>query len=486
MPRNVQVSAGPTKAFFVRMLTKDIELADAILDLLDNCVDGILRRRAAEAKATKKAQKLLKPTKRPYKEFWADIEATPEGFVIHDNCGGIPEKIAEKYAFMLGRPDPERDADLETVGMYGIGMKRAIFKMGLSSVVTSHPVGEDSYKVVIPPEWLVDDHDWDLDLVEADQELEEYGTRIEVTDLHPGIRRQFEEDSDFLKNLVDRIGEHYSVILGKGFQITVNGTEVPPAELTILAPGELGTSGGPAVEPYLFLGNVDGVDVELAVGFYRPLATENELDDEIKVRRSREMAGWTVICNDRVVLYNDKSQMTGWGTATVPGYHNQFISIAGVVYFRSKDSAKLPLNTTKRGLDTSSEVYLTVLDYMREGLKKFTTFTNWWKRREEETEGQFGSLEQLAPRDVLTVAKRLGTDKFTRVAKANVKDGRRYSPNLPKPTNREQNARICFAAAIKDIELVAEYYFGDRDVDRADIGKKCFEESLELAKDQRR
>ena len=37
------INAGPTKRFFVEMLTRDIELADAILDLLDNCVDGIVR-----------------------------------------------------------------------------------------------------------------------------------------------------------------------------------------------------------------------------------------------------------------------------------------------------------------------------------------------------------------------------------------------------------------------------------------------------------
>ena len=41
MPNNTIIKAGPTKAFFVRMLTRDIELADAILDLLDNCVDGV-------------------------------------------------------------------------------------------------------------------------------------------------------------------------------------------------------------------------------------------------------------------------------------------------------------------------------------------------------------------------------------------------------------------------------------------------------------
>ncbi len=35
----------PTKEFFVGMLTRDIELSDAILDLLDNCLDGVVRQK---------------------------------------------------------------------------------------------------------------------------------------------------------------------------------------------------------------------------------------------------------------------------------------------------------------------------------------------------------------------------------------------------------------------------------------------------------
>lgn len=38
-----KVDARPVKSFFVSMLTRDISLYDAILDLLDNCVDGIVR-----------------------------------------------------------------------------------------------------------------------------------------------------------------------------------------------------------------------------------------------------------------------------------------------------------------------------------------------------------------------------------------------------------------------------------------------------------
>ena len=48
MPTNKYepVEAKPVKSFFVEMLTRDIDLVDAILDLLDNCVDGILRLRS--------------------------------------------------------------------------------------------------------------------------------------------------------------------------------------------------------------------------------------------------------------------------------------------------------------------------------------------------------------------------------------------------------------------------------------------------------
>ena len=38
----------PSKSFFVDMLTRDIELKDALLDLLDNCMDGVVRQRSSQ------------------------------------------------------------------------------------------------------------------------------------------------------------------------------------------------------------------------------------------------------------------------------------------------------------------------------------------------------------------------------------------------------------------------------------------------------
>src|SRR5687767_12638412 len=83
------VDASPVKSFFVLMLTRDISLEDAILDLLDNCVDGILR-----SKKKKKGSE-------PYAGFKAEIEFNRDTFTIQDNCGGIPWDL-HAYAFRMG------------------------------------------------------------------------------------------------------------------------------------------------------------------------------------------------------------------------------------------------------------------------------------------------------------------------------------------------------------------------------------------------
>ena len=49
-------------------------------------------------------------------------------------------EIATKYAFNFGRnPSEHTDADTEAgIGIYGIGMKRALFKMGRRFDIQSH------------------------------------------------------------------------------------------------------------------------------------------------------------------------------------------------------------------------------------------------------------------------------------------------------------------------------------------------------------
>src|SRR5437773_4650901 len=138
--------AVPTKRFFVSMLTRDIDLKDAILDLVDNCLDGALRSAGANEV--------------DYARHSIGIQVAETGFKIADDCGGIPREIAKNYAFKMGRERAdERDGETETIGMYGLGMKRAIVKMGRNAVVRSFNQ-QDKFRVPISSDWL-EQPNWD-------------------------------------------------------------------------------------------------------------------------------------------------------------------------------------------------------------------------------------------------------------------------------------------------------------------------------------
>lgn len=465
------VAASPSKAFFVEMLTRDIGLTDAILDLLDNCIDGILRQLK-----DKESAESLDPDK-PYDGYCAKITATPEEFSITDNCGGIPRNIAIDKAFRLGRSieDLERDKDIATIGMYGIGMKRALFKMGRHSKVTSQHSG-DAYCVEIPPEWLDNDENWDLELINTHGSLDSDGTSITVKSLHSSIAHQFDKNGHvFLTDLKNEIANLFAPIIRKGFKVSLNEETISPVSLDILFPKDFELD--LAIQPYAYKATVENVDIELAVGFYRELASEAELDSERQIPRRTDNAGWTIICNDRVVLHRDKTPMTGWGMRQVPKYHTQFIAIAGVVRFSSNDSLKLPLNTTKRGLDTSSSIYWHTLDRMMEGLKKFTDFTNQWKGQESETTRYF---KDMAPKDVTEVAASIPQNVWNKVRKS---DGEQFTPKLPTPPRDELKRRITFLRTKEEVARVGEYLFDDAQAKPAEIGNRCFEDVLKKAKE---
>ena len=126
------------------MLTRDIALIDSIMDLIDNCIDGVHRQLKKEK--SKKDQYI-------YKGYHAEITLNEKEFTLKDNCGGIPLEVAKHYAFRMGRSEEYHDDDnLETLGMYGIGMKRAIFKIGLKADVTTWHE-KNIYKVTIPENW---------------------------------------------------------------------------------------------------------------------------------------------------------------------------------------------------------------------------------------------------------------------------------------------------------------------------------------------
>jgi hypothetical protein len=233
------------------------------------------------------------------------------------------------------------------------------------------------------------------------------------------------------------------------------------------------------VRPYIYRAEKDGVSVFLAVGFTRPIISKEQADAELEeTQYSTIDAGWTIICNDRAVVYCDKTALTGWGTAGIPRYHTQFIAISGIVEFTSKNPKDLPTTTSKRGIDTSSELFIHVKDKMQEGMKIFTSFTNQWKGNATAAKAFISKQSTL---DVPVLRQKLKEVKFTKV-QGGLK-GEKSTPKLPKPPKEKDDMKkITFSRRETEVSEVSEYLFRDPDKKASRVGEKCFELLLNEAR----
>ena len=460
IPKKEDIDISPGKSFFVHMLTRDIALSDAILDLLDNCVDGILR------------AKIASDGDKPYSNYWAKITIAKDQFILEDNCGGIPWEN-RSYAFKLGRPADYINSQDSTIGTYGIGMKRAIFKMGENAVIHTK-TKTHAYKVSVNKPWLTSDS-WKLPLEEEEDQME-VGTKIIVSELLEGVKDQF-SDKSFLLDLKKQIASLYAFILAKGFSVTVNEEKI------IGKPTQLIFSEESGIKPYIYKDEIDGVEVFLTVGFTRPLPSEDEIDQNNNGSSYSSLdAGWTVVCNDRAVLYCNRDELTGWGEAGVPQYHTQFIAIAGIVEFKCSDARNLPMTTTKRGIDASSRLYLQVKNKMREGIKLFINYTNQWKRDWNEGKKKFStSSESLT---LAEIKHKIEQNTITLTVKQT--GGEIFSPKLPLPEKGESDyVRISFKTLKENPQLVAQVIFGEENADNYSankVGEECFNYFLKRVK----
>jgi hypothetical protein len=279
-PPEDKVLASPTRKFFVEMLTRDIDLTDAIMDLVDNCIDGVHRENRSAEK-----QKI-------YKGYFAEITLNRSEFIIKDNCGGIPEDVAKTYAFKMGREDGyQADKNLETVGVYGIGMKRAIFKIGLEANVISHHAN-DIFQVTVPKEWSSMTGPWYFDFSKLKKSdisvfLNTKGTYISVTQLHKGISDRFGDKAGFVKDLQEKLRQHYGYIIQQGFKIKLNGVVIASLELDILTDTLDGSK--KSIRPYVYAAEIDGVSIEVLIGFYRPRQSKRRLMSIQMVRLQNQL-----------------------------------------------------------------------------------------------------------------------------------------------------------------------------------------------------
>lgn len=366
------------KEFFIGMLTRDISLIDCVLDLLDNCIDGANR---------ELARRHLNPrAENRYRGFRAKIEFSSQGFRISDNCGGIPVVIASKYAFAFGRPDGAPSAKY-SIGRYGIGMKRAVFKMGDQIAIESSTRHESFKTTIAVPAWANDDKNWNFTLMTGAGH-NQAGTTITVTKLHSDVSMEF-ADAQFLADLKYSIARDYMFLIKKGFDVRVNNKQIKPLEVEFLS-----GNGYRPMRTRKTLRGLEGelVHLEVIAGLWKRSDAEDDDPDSNYVVEP----GWYVVCNDRVILPADTTFKTGWEVEKYieKKWHSQYRPFVGFALFSADEPNWLPLTTTKRGVDVNSAIYRQGLGLMAEATEPVIEYTNNRKISRVNAE----ATERVAPR----------------------------------------------------------------------------------------
>jgi hypothetical protein len=363
--------ADPSKAFFIDTLTRDISLSVCILDLIDNSIHGLIAGSKLDVVENMIAGKKVHKTKARI-----DISFDGSSFMMVDDCGGISIDDAKDRVFLLGNPIAEKTQ--AGLGVYGIGMKRAFFKIGSQVSFESHTQRE-ALKIDIDVEAWKKTRAWDFPFAYGrPKKSAKGGTKISITELHPAVKSQFASNA-FKSILLHKISVAYSLFLAAGLRIKVNGQQAK-ADMPELAASR-------NLRPVRFFTKLDGVEILIMAGL-SPVS-------------DRTPRGWYIFCNGRLILDADKTADTGWGTDGHPVFRSKHNHFLGYVHLRSKDLRKLPWTTTKDGVDIESRVYQAALSEMWVLSRPILNFLNdIYPDVTEESEpehGVFRSAKALAP-----------------------------------------------------------------------------------------
>ncbi|WP_339508627.1 ATP-binding protein [Pseudomonas sp. RL_35y_Pfl2_P42] len=344
-------------------LTRDISIQACIFDLIDNSVDAA---RDTIYKIHPEIDRENPPNS--YDGFKVQILANGGSFSISDNCGGITIADLEKTVLKFG----DRSSHNMGIGVFGVGLNRAIFRLGKHTTITTD-TGTERASLVLDTEAYLQSEDWYL-LAERQATTGIIGTTINITQL-PSENSQLFGDRHWIDNISDEIARRYCKLIEKGISISINDTPIEALSVKIRknSPYEGQTKFFKAPNVSVF--------IESGQHEQHRFTAEKDYNKDINASLTNEY-GWTIFCNDRAILISDKSRKTGWTKA----FHSEFYGFVGNIHFSSKDPSLLPWNTTKTDVDLNNTAYQMALSDMEKFVAQWRSDAGDAKRRKRKNE----------------------------------------------------------------------------------------------------
>lgn len=295
--------------------------------------------------------------------------------LVSDNAGGVRNEDLRMLVAPGGSKNSPEDS---TIGIFGVGSKRAVIALGeLVSLKTHHP-SDKSYQIDINREWL-ESPTWDLAAYEIPS-IPPGTTTIELSALR---RKIAEEDID---SLLRHLGEVYAHFLGKNCTISVNTQQVKPAVFDKWAYPPDYSPQKPA-----FTVSPDGKGL-LAVTITAGLILD----------RIPEAGNYGVYfyCNDRLIVKELKTRDVGYYVAGEAGVPHPDASLCRVIVELAGPAILMPWTSNKTNINTDHPSFIQVRPTIIQLVTHFTKISraykgNWDERVFAYTSGRIQTIDHI-------------------------------------------------------------------------------------------
>jgi Histidine kinase-, DNA gyrase B-, and HSP90-like ATPase len=312
------IDATPSKRIYLSVIA-DYDLKLAICELIDNSIDSWHRNG--------------KPVEL---RIEVDIDERQNTIRVQDNAGGIKES---EIRLVISPGESKTNDDDETIGIFGVGSKRAAVALSQFIRISSRFENEKTLLVQYDDEWLKKE-DWNIAVFEVEN-INYSSTIIELQKLRINLNKS---ETELLKAHLSYV---YAKFLVKGdMKIKVNRVQITPKFFD-------DWSYPPQYEPQNFKGKLimeegDEVEYSIECGLTKSLKVQDNDDNE--------EYGIYLYCNDRLVERALKSYEVGFTTGKAGQPHPTLQIVRVIINLKGK-SNRMPWNSSKSRLSVNHPVF---------------------------------------------------------------------------------------------------------------------------------
>lgn len=346
----VEFKTGINPEFLAETLTTDIELVDALYDLIDNSIDAARNIIIRDQNYDKDEYGL--PNN--YSGYEVKLRLSENRIVVVDNCLGIDSQTVENKTFYTG----DRSNHKFGIGHYGLGLKRALLKAGEQFFFMTDN-GTNRYKSQFAYSQL-SDHKQTI-YGEKYKSLKKQKTIFVCSSLKQDAKDQLRSE-EWLDEAYTELCLRYSEFIKKGLRIKLEYRSCRSC-LSLLARPLLpcfrsSFPFSPKTYSLPIKASRGAVTANYSVGIYNDYRFPCEYENTGQKHNSdfTKWYGIYILCNDRVIVAHSFERKHGFNAS----FHSEYNGCICIVKINSEDPGLLPWNTAKTEIKVRNELFIEI------------------------------------------------------------------------------------------------------------------------------